>query len=188
MNRVFKRSVLLLTVFTFLQIKGTAQNSQPPTIFYAGIGAGLDYGGIGFKVEAIPVKYIGVFGGAGYNFHKLGINGGLSFKMLPGKKVVPVLMGMYGYNGVIRSHSPVTGNLVSEKTYYGFSAGAGCDIHFKNSRSKLTMAIVVPFRSNTFKKDLDYTEAYSSDLKPDVSNVLATIGFNFGSASNKQKK
>jgi len=50
------------------------------SMFFFGIGTGLDYGGLGVKIEGTPIPYLGIFGGVGYNFRGLGLNGGLSFK------------------------------------------------------------------------------------------------------------
>ena len=84
-----------------------------------GLGIGLNYGGLGARVEFLPVKNFALFAAAGFNFHKLGYNFGLIGRLLPDKKVCPVLEAMYGYNGVI----VVIGADQYNKTYYGPTIG-----------------------------------------------------------------
>lgn len=39
---------------------------------YLGLGMGLDYGGVGAKVEYLPIKNVGVFAGLGFNLLSVG--------------------------------------------------------------------------------------------------------------------
>jgi len=117
------------------------ENKPERAIFYGGFGAGLDYGGIGFKAEYLPSKYVGVFAGAGANFDKVGLNGGLSFKILPDKKSTPFVTAMYGYNAVLKTKAPGSGVTTFAKTYYGFSAGGGYDIRVGKKMNLKMLAI-----------------------------------------------
>lgn len=153
-----------------------ASNRKPPVI-YGGIGGGLDYGGLGFKVEYLPVKNIGFFAGAGYNFHKLGVNGGLSWKIFTRTNSTPVLMAMYGYNAVIKVTFPF-GNSTFSETYYGFSAGIGYDFSVGANRNKISLAVVAPFRGTDFTNQYDAFKASGYTFSPDVSPILISIGFN----------
>jgi hypothetical protein len=183
-----KRNIAFIVLGIIFTNVCLSQITTKPTALYVGIGAGLDYGGIGIKAEAIPIKQLGIFGGAGYNFNQVGYNFGLSWKVLPGKRVVPTLTGMYGYNAVVRRYSLFNPDqLIDENTYYGFSLGAGCDIHFKKKRHKISLSVVVPFRNDAFQAKYDETKFFGLNLKPDVSKVLASIGFNFGSANPSKK-
>ena len=144
---------------------------------YGGFGGGLDYGGLGFKLEFLPSKSIGLFAAAGYNFNKLGTNGGISWKAFADKKTTPVIMAMYGYNAVINVLAPVGTGTFSE-TYYGFSAGLGYEFIVGQNRNKISLAVILPIRSSAFKNQYnDFKEAgYTFD--PDVLPVLVSIGFN----------
>jgi len=68
---------------------------------YLGPGLGLDYGGLGIKVEYLPIKYVGIYGGVGYNFLSVGWNVGATVKILPDKRVSPNVMAFYGYNAAL---------------------------------------------------------------------------------------
>ena len=50
-------------------IKFSKTNSQQ---LYLGAGFGFDYGGFGGKIEYLPIKEFGIFGGLGYNLLGLG--------------------------------------------------------------------------------------------------------------------
>src|SRR5688500_2681995 len=74
---------------------------EEPSMVNFGLGIGLSYGGIGARLEFLPVQNFALFAGAGFNFHKVGFNAGGIVRFLPEKRACPILMGMYGYNGVI---------------------------------------------------------------------------------------
>ncbi len=176
---------IILTAGLLISNLCYSQVTSKPTILYFGLGAGLDYGGLGVKAEFMPVKHIGIFAGAGYNFCKIGYNGGVSWKLLPDKKSTPTLMAMYGYNGVLRPYSFFSGTMVYEKVYYGPSVGGGYEFHLGKSRTKIALSLVVPIRSSAFKEAYKKSKDLSRYFKPEVSNVLGTIGINFGASSNK---
>jgi hypothetical protein len=116
-----------------------------------GVGLGLSYGGIGARLSVFPISHVGAFGAIGYNFHKAGYNIGGIFRMLPEKKVCPVLMGMYGYNGVVI----VQGADQYNKTYYGPSFGAGAEIRFHDGQTFLNLELLLPLRSAQWDTDVD---------------------------------
>lgn len=134
---------------------------------------GFDYGGFGLKAEYLPVKYVGIFGGIGYNLAQMGYNAGLSFKVLPDKKVTPAIAAMYGYNAVIK----ITGAIEETTTYYGFTFGAGVDIKMGRKGNKLSTYLWVPVRSTDFKNDYDYAREYYNLSV--ITPVNASVGFNF---------
>jgi len=173
----------LVSVFVCHAQKQDSKAANPN--FYAGLGLGLDYGGIGFKAEFLPVKNIGIFAGAGANLDKVGLNGGLSLKILPDKKATPVIMGMYGYNAVLKVKSPFGNAVIFQKTYYGPSLGAGYDIKTRKKNNKWSIAIIVPFRSQAFEdKYNEYKEA-GFEFNPGKTPVLFSIGYNLNSSNNK---
>jgi len=135
---------------------------------------------IGFKAEYLPSKHVSVFAGAGANFDKVGLNGGLSFKIIPDKKSTPFITAMYGYNGVLKTKS-VVGNVTTfVKTYYGFSAGGGYDIRVGKKMNKISLAVLFPFRSQKFTNKYNELKNAGYTFKPDKSNVMGSIGFNIG--------
>lgn len=153
------------------------RNDERERNVFFGIGTGLDFGGLGFKVEAVPIPYLGIFAGAGFNFKGLGFNGGLSFKALPKKKLSPTIQAMYGYNAVI----VVAGASEYNKTYYGPSAGVGLDWKVGRAPNKLFFGVYYPFRSDQYQKDFDKLKNNPSvkfDSEP--LPITISIGFHFG--------
>jgi hypothetical protein len=143
---------------------------------YFGFGLGLDYGGLGCKVEYLPIKYVGVFGGIGYNFAGIGLNAGASFKALPDCKITPTVIGMYGYNSVI----VVSGASLYNKTYFGPTAGIGGELKLGRKNNKLYAAILYPFRNEKFDDDYEALKANPTvSITQDKSPVTFSIGFNF---------
>ena len=139
---------------------------------YVGLGLGMDFGGIGGKLELMLLDYVGFFGGVGYNFNGVGINTGILFKALPKKKVTPYFFGMYGYTGVVVIQNASEYNL----TDYGVSLGGGIEIKTRNLNA-WQIGLILPFRSQMF-------ENHYQELKdnPDISlpGELSPIGFSIG--------
>lgn len=152
-------------------------NHFKENIFYLGLGTGLDYGGLGIKGEVLPIPYLGIFAGLGYNFESLGANAGLSFKALPNKRATPTIQAMYGYNSVI----VVRGASEYNKTYYGPSVGAGLDWEIGRNANKLFFAVYYPFRSEKFEEDLDKLKKDPAiNFENEPLPVAFSLGFNFG--------
>ncbi|MCL2326875.1 MAG: hypothetical protein FWC39_00020 [Bacteroidetes bacterium] len=144
---------------------------------YLGVGTGFDYGGFGLKVEILPIKHVGVFGGLGYNLLSLGWNLGGTFKILPDSKVSPNLMLMYGYNGVFKGTDKY-----SEKynmTSYGLTTGVNLDIKLGNKGHKLSCGLFLPFRSGKFQDNYDAAKNDPNMKVSDLPPVAFSIGFNF---------
>ena len=116
----------------------------------AGVGIGLDYGGIGGKLMFAPVKYVALFGAIGYNLNGAGYNGGVVARILPDKKVCPYVTGMYGYNAVI----VIEGLRERNKTYFGPSFGGGIELRMRN-RNFWNFGLLFPLRSAEFQDDFD---------------------------------
>lgn len=165
---------IYLVVFSLVMGSTAVAQSAVPRA-YVGIGAGFDYGGLGGKVEFLPQKHIGIFGGVGYNLLSLGWNVGASYKIIPDNTVSPDLMVMYGYNGVFRGSDRYTAqyNMIS----YGITAGIGLDVLTGASGNKLSVGLLVPFRSHQF------TENYHNvkdDPNVELKNNLLPVGVSFG--------
>jgi len=163
--------VVFALLFVGCQVFG--QNEQK---VYLGAGMGLDYGGFGGKVEYLPVKYFGIFGGVGHNLQTVGWNVGVTGKMLPDKKMSPNLMLFYGYNGALK----VIGGSDYDMTCYGVTVGANLDIKLGRKGHKLSVGLFVPFRTTEFK---DNYEAAKND--PNIETlapllpIMLGVGFNW---------
>ena len=150
---------------------------------YLGVGFGLDHGGIGVKAEYLPIKYLGIYGGVGYNFLSVGWNAGATVKILPDKKVSPNFMIFYGYNAVLR----VIGASEYDATSYGPTIGANIDINL-GKRNKLCVGLFVPIRSADFK---DKYKTAKNDPRIEFFSILlpvaVSVGFNFGLHKPKEE-
>jgi len=143
---------------------------------YLGIGAGLDFGGIGVRAEFPIINFLSIFGGAGYNLAGIGGNAGLLFKALPDKFVRPTVACMYGYNAVIiEKPSGFYGSSLEKKTVYsGITAGGGLEVDFgRKKRNKFGLLVLLPFRSGAFYRDAERTK---TNLPP----VGLSLGLHFG--------
>ena len=143
---------------------------------YFGLGMGMDYGGFGMKLEYLPVKYLGVFGGVGYNLLSVGWNMGATLRMSPDTRVSPNLIVFYGYNGFVKIIDASQYNMTS----YGITIGGNLDIEVGRSGSKITAGLFVPIRS---KKFLDHYDTLKNDprfeMDQELLPVAISIGFNF---------
>lgn len=172
----------VVTLF-FLVASCFTGNAQNGTAFFLGPGFGFDHGGIGVKAEFQPVKYVGIFAGAGYNLAALGANGGVIYNILPDKKITPVLTAMYGYNAVLKVQYQTR---TDYGVYYGLTVGAGADFKLGQSRrSKINVNLLVPLRSSSFFKEYDNIRQNGT-----ITQEIIPIGFSFGwnfliAASNK---
>ena len=168
-SQMKKICVIFVLMFMGSQIYG--QNGQQ---VYFGIGMGLDYGGIfGGKIEYLPVKNFGLYGGLGYNLLSVGWNVGATYKILPDKNVSPNLMLFYGYNGV----SKVEGAPEYEMTSYGVTIGGNLDIKVGTKGNKLSVGLFVPIRTQKF---MDNYDAMKNDPRIEMKNDLLPIAISVG--------
>lgn len=175
------KKIILSCLLIAIVILSNAQSNELPSQnfdrFSFGIGAGLDYGGIGFNLSGYPQKNIGLFAGVGYAFAGIGFNGGVKFRLIPEKRFSPYVVAMYGYNAAVA----VSGSANYDKLFYGPSVGAGFDLgsHVKN-RGYFSLAILIPFRSpdvNNYIDDLrnTYGVSFNNNLLP----IGISIGYKF---------
>ena len=174
----FASSLLIVTA----QAQSKGYNAEYVSKVHVGLGFGMDYGGLGLKAEYLPIKYVGVFAGLGFNFSDIGINGGVHLRPLPDKKIQPMAMFMYGYNGVIKiegnnNQLQAVGLDGISKTYYGPSVGLGGELKVGKKDNRLYLGIWYPFRSKEFQDNYDKMMA-SHYLE--VKNELLPITFSFG--------
>ena len=166
--------ICLVSIFLFAGKNLHAQSEEQHVRMMTGIGFGLDYGGLGMKMEYLPIKHFGVFGGLGYNLSSLGWNVGATIKMLPDKKISPNLMAFYGYNGVIK----VEGYYGTVS--YGVTLGANFDIAIGSTGHKISVGVFAPIRSNEFMDEYNdmKNNSYFS-VKNELLPIAISIGFNY---------
>ncbi len=169
--KTIRKSVCI--IFTLLLMGNVLYAQSDEQKVYLGLGFGFDYGGIGGKLEYLPVKHFGLFGGLGYNFLSAGWNIGATYKILPDKKVSPNLMVFYGYNAAMK----VEGKSEYDMTSYGVTIGGNLDIMLGNKGNKLSIGLFVPVRSGKFTDNYDAAKA---DPYVEFKNELLPIGFSIG--------
>lgn len=172
--KIPKLSFIFLLLFLVNGSFAQKQSVTDPRAYF-GLGAGLDYGGLGLKAEFLPLEYIGIFAGGGYNLLEPAFNAGISVRPFPRKKVQPFLVAMYGYNAAIK----IQNRRDLSKTYYGFTMGVGCDIRAGLKDNKVSLAVLVPFRSREFHDQYDYYEDVGFEFRPGVIPIAVSIGYNF---------
>ena len=165
------KSISLVLILSIAGNNVFAQSNEQKVFF--GPGIGFDYGGIGGKIEYLPAKHFGLFGGLGYNLYKIGWNLGTTCKILPDEKVSPNLMVFYGYNAV----SVVKGASQYDMTSYGVTIGANLDISVGRKGNKLSVGLFVPFRSEKFTDNYD---AVKANPNIEITSELMPIGVSFG--------
>jgi len=152
------------------------QNTPSEQKVYVGIGAGLDYGGIGGKVEYLPTKKFGVFAGLGYDLLSVGWNIGATYKIMPDKKISFNPMIFYGYNAV----SKVSGASQYDMTSYGITIGANLDIKIGNKGDTMSFGLFVPIRSSKFNDNYDEIKDHPYiEIENDLLPIAISIGYNF---------
>ena len=166
--------ICLVSIFLFAGKNLHAQSEVEERV-RMGLGFGLDYGGLGAKMEFLPIKHWGIFGGLGYNFLSVGWNVGTTIKMLPDKKISPNLMAFYGYNGVIKIEGASYGTVS-----YGVTLGANLDIAVSSKGHKISIGVFAPIRSNEFMDEYnDMKRSSFFNIKNELSPIAISIGFNY---------
>jgi hypothetical protein len=142
----------------------------------AGLGLGLDYGGIGGNFLVYPQKNIGLFGGVGYPIVGVGFNAGLKVRIIPKNPKAATLLyalAMYGYNAAIQVKKLAELN----KLFYGPTFGIGLDVRAsRKSKDYWTFALLIPIR----KAEVD---VYIDNLKNsgvEFTNGLIPIAISIG--------
>lgn len=168
--------ILFLCTSVMAQYVENYEPVQPTSILKLGIGLGMDYGGFGGRLTVTPTTHLGIFIAVGYNLHKAGINGGLTYKFLLEKKVTPIANIMYGYNAVI----VVEGADQYDETYYGLSVGGGIELNTKKSGNYWSFEIIYPFRSSEYKDDWDTIKNDPNiEIVSDPLPITISVGYHF---------
>ena len=176
-NKLKNMCVIFVFLFIVNQIYGQNEQSKSGQQTYFGLGIGLDYGGVfGGKLEYLPVKNFGIYGGLGYNLLSAGWNIGITAKMAPDKYVSFNPMLFYGYNGV----SKCDGASQYDMTSYGITIGANLDIKLGHTGNKISVGLFAPIRSQKFKDNYDAMKNNPYvEIKNELWPVAISVGFNF---------
>jgi hypothetical protein len=167
-------ALILVSAISKAQEIDNENNNQHPYVFF-GLGAGLNYGGVGSRLTIMPVKPWDIYAGVGYAIVGLGYNIGTHVRIAPDRLVCPVFGAMYGYNGVIK----IQGASQFDKIYYGPSISGGIQLKTKGS-SYFSAELVVPFRSKSFYNDWDALKNQSNiTVKNAPLPVTISIGYHF---------
>lgn len=177
MNTFFKKLsfcfLFMATTFSAVAQDIPTKNDKEHNSIFLGLGAGLDYGGIGAKIEYLPVKNIGIFAGLGYNLKDAGWNIGASYKIKASERVSINPMVFYGYNGVLKVDGASEYDMVS----HGVSFGVNVDINVGDNGNKVSLGLYVPIRS---KKFMDNYDAVKDDPYVKIENDLIPIAIGIG--------
>lgn len=176
-----KRTAFLLLSFFMMTLSLNAQDIIPATMTYdkvnLGIGAGLDYGGLGADLLFYPHQNVGLFAGAGYAIAGFGFNAGVKYRFIPKKQpsgIAPYAIAMYGYNAAVA----VSGASQFNKLFYGPSFGAGLDFGLRpGRRGYWSAALLVPIRSSEAK---EYIEDLENNEGVEFGIGLLPVAFSIG--------
>lgn len=142
-------------LFALCLVAGVAMGQDEPqdeSTGDFGLGLGIDYGGIGGRFAFRPSPSAMLFAGLGYNLHQVGYNIGAAWRISPGKRTVPYLGAMYGYNAVV----VVENQPLMSQTYYGPSFTFGLEFHGRKKPSNyFNLELLLPMRSSDFRTYLD---------------------------------
>lgn len=148
--------------------------------FSLGIGIGGDFGGVGTSSAYYFNRNVGAFVGLGYAFAGVGVTGGVRFRLRSKestRRLVPVLLGMYGYNTAIY----VIGATQFNKLFYGPTFGGGVDLlSRRRPNGYWSFELLVPVRGKEVAEYMDMLRATQGvQFDGGLSNVLLSIGYKF---------
>ena len=168
------KKLSFIYLFFILLLVCNVGNAQSKV--YLGPGMGFDYGGLlGGKIEVLPIKQFGFFGGIGYNLLSVGWNVGTTCKISPDKRVSPNLMLFYGYNAVLK----VEGASALNKTSYGVTFGGNLDIKVGSKGNKISVGLFIPIRSKSFRDHYDAAKnSPYIEMKNDLLPIAVGVGYN----------
>ena len=185
-------SLLLIVLLTVVVDNCIAQSKTPYQykdydMISAGVGVGLDYGGLGVNLMAYKDEKLGAFVGLGYNVVGAGFNAGVKYRFLKEEsksRVIPFLTAMYGYNGVIKVTSSAPGgysssNTVYEEIFYGPSFGFGLDKkRYEYNMGYWSFEVIVPIRPESFQNKIDQLKKAGANITQPLPIALS-IGYKF---------
>ena len=179
-------AILLSFVFqTSLRAQKVIKKDSIPVMYRksdAGIGLGLDYGGIfGVKGVYCPIPNLGLFGAVGLQFGDFGWQLGANGYILPktsSHDARPYIKFMYGINA---STYIYRGSPEYNATFKGATVGAGVEFRFGAKKNHgINLDLNFPFRT---KKYQDMVEKIKSDpeieIKYEPLFFTLSIGFHW---------
>jgi len=129
-----------------------------------GLEMGLDYGGLGYNLLVYPYPKMGLFCGTGYALAGIGFNAGAKLRLVSDwqtSKIVPYILGMYGYNAAIYYEDLSEYN----KLFYGWTVGLGVDLCPPKKDSYWSFSFLIPLRSQA-------VSAYTDDVQRNHGKTL----------------
>jgi len=176
--RMKKTILILISVIFCISTYSQSRNSDVKAHhFDFGLGAGYEYGGVGFQASYAPIPYASVFAGVGFN-GGLGYNFGAVWHILPKTTRYmfrPYIEVMYGYN-LVFVYTDESFSTYDVEQYYGPSAGAGCEVRFGKKKRHGVDLCAFRYAFWTSKARDVYNNA-SSDMKPPMGPIGFSIGY-----------
>jgi hypothetical protein len=184
MKTLAVKTIFLISFFYLGQFNGNCQfkhqyhaNLRKYDTASLGLGAGLDYGGLGINGTFYPKKYLGFFLGLGYNFLGFGYNGGVKIRFTTKteytKTITPYLLAMYGFNGVIKTPDIPGASVI---VYDGPTFGIGFDTRY--SKGYWSFGILIPIRPN-YINDYNDLKSHGVTFNTSVLPIWITAGYKF---------
>ncbi len=144
--------------------------------FHAGYGLGINYGGIGGRIDISPARQFRLYLGLGFNYSDApGINIGARLNLLDERKYINPYFGvMYGYNTVVMIKNYLNNIETTEvEVFYGFSFEFGIELYSNSHRNFFNIGLILPVRSEDYYNlNVEYTQ------KPWF--MLPSIGYHIG--------
>ena len=165
------RRIILLSI---LLCGSGAYGQDPEQIMdaYLGVGTGQDVGGIiGARLTYWPVPYLSAFIGGGWAWVGAGYNVGMELRVPTKSRISPFIVGMYGYNAVVR----IEGKEDLNGIYQGPTAGFGVLLKKHHTRNYWRFSMNIPFRSQEMMDDWSSIKA-----RPDVEVEQDLLPFTIG--------
>ncbi len=145
-----------------------------------GLGLGLDYGGIGFNLQAWLGNSFALSFGVGNSFAGLGFNGGVKIRKNAEKAntgLLPYATLLYGINSVVYVQNLGSYN----KMFTGLTPGLGLDVRLsKRSVSCLSIGLMFPIRKPQVQDYIDELKDKGVVFQKELSSVALSVGVRFG--------
>lgn len=161
-----------LLFFIWLPMIATYSNAQDKIYnpkeekLNIGLGAGMDYGGLGINILYYPQKNVGIFAGGGATIPGLGYHAGLKGRIFLNEtsSITPFIMAMYG-----RISTETVG-----KNKYRPSFGGGIDWRVgKTKRNYLSIGVTY----SSLYEGYDYTAERDLIYSQGKGFVFPSVGY-----------
>jgi hypothetical protein len=170
-----KVAFIFILFSTFSDLNSQDFTSMEPIFprYNIGVGGGIDYGGFGGRLTVLTSERLQFFGALGYNLLEVGMNAGVSYRILPQSGICPYFGVMYGYNAAIK----IKGTDMYNQTYYGPSWNLGLEFWSKRNPNFLNLELIVPFRCSEFHQDIKKLRSNSTIV---IENEPFPVGISIG--------